>query len=83
MGLGKKACARPWLTAHSPTTSSKPSPRDAEHVEIALPVSAGMDEVRSEAKAEFLDEEGDMLCGCGNVDLVQARLDDREFFAER
>ena len=28
--------------------------------EIALPVSAWMDEVRSEAKAEFFDAEGDM-----------------------
>lgn len=64
--------------AHSPTTSSKPSPRDAEHVEIALPVSAWMDEVRSEAKAEFFDAEGDTLCGCGNVDLVQALLNNRE-----
>jgi hypothetical protein len=44
--------------------------KDAEHVEIALPVSAWIDEVRPEFRAEFFDSEGDMLCGNGNVDLV-------------
>ena len=52
--------------------------KDAEHVEIALPVSAWFDEVRPEARAEFFDAEGDMLCGNGNVDLVQALLKGRE-----
>ena len=37
-----------------------------------------MDEVRSEAKAEFIDAEGNMLCGNGNVDLVQALLKGRD-----
>ena len=52
--------------------------KDAEHVEIALPVSAWIDEVRPEAKREFFDAEGDMLCGNGNVDLVQALLAGRD-----
>jgi len=46
--------------------------KDAEHVEIALPVSSWVNEIRPEFKAEFFDEDGDMLCGSGNVDLVKA-----------
>jgi hypothetical protein len=52
--------------------------KDAEHVEIALPVSSWIDEIRPEFKAEFFDEDGDMICGNGNVDLVQALLAGRE-----
>jgi hypothetical protein len=48
--------------------------KDVEHVEIAPPVSAWIDEIRPEARVEFFDAEGDMLCGNGNVDLVQALL---------
>jgi hypothetical protein len=48
--------------------------KDAEHVEIALPVSAWIDEIRPEFRTEFFDADGDMTCGNGNVDLVQALL---------
>ena len=52
--------------------------KDAEYVEIALPVSSWIDEIRPEFKAEFFDEDGDMLCGNGNVDLVKALVEGRE-----
>ena len=52
--------------------------KDAEHVEIALPVSAWFGEVRPEFKPEFFSPNGDMLCGNGNVDLVQALLKGRD-----
>ena len=52
--------------------------KDADHVEIALPVSSWVDEIRPDFKAEFFDEDGDMLCGNGNVDLVKALVAGRE-----
>jgi hypothetical protein len=52
--------------------------KDAEHVEIALPVSSWIDEVRPEFREEFFRPDGFMKCGNGNVDLVQALLDGRE-----
>jgi hypothetical protein len=51
--------------------------KDVEYVEIALPVSAWIDEVRPEFRAEFFKPDGDMICGNGNVDLVQALLKGR------
>jgi hypothetical protein len=59
-----KAVARGW--------------KDAEHVEIALPVSSWIKEIRPEFKAEFFDADGDMSCPNGNVDLVQALLAGRD-----
>ena len=52
--------------------------KDAEHVEIALPVSSWIEEVRPEFKAEFFRPDGYMICGNGNVELVQAVLAGRE-----
>jgi hypothetical protein len=52
--------------------------KDAEQVEIALPVSSWIAEVRPEFKAEFFDADGEMTCGNGNVELVQALLAGRE-----
>jgi hypothetical protein len=52
--------------------------KDAEHVEIALPVSSWIKEIRPKFKAEFFDANGDMICPNGNVELVQALLAGRE-----
>lgn len=52
--------------------------KDAEHVEVALPVSSWIAEVRPELKAEFFDADGGMTCPNGNVELVQALLAGRE-----
>ncbi|MBR1152959.1 hypothetical protein [Bradyrhizobium sp. JYMT SZCCT0428] len=52
--------------------------KDAEHVEVALPVSSWIAEVRPEFKAEFFDADGGMTCPNGNVELVQALLGGRE-----
>ena len=52
--------------------------KDAEHVEIALPVSSWIKEIRPKFKAEFFDADGDMICPNGNVELVQALLAGRE-----
>ena len=57
--------------------------KDAEHVEIALPVSAWIDEVRPGFKAEFFNPDGDMICANGNVDLVQALLAGREILRNK
>jgi hypothetical protein len=37
-------------------------------------VSAWLEEIRPEFRAEFFDADADMLCGNGNVDLAQALL---------
>ncbi|MCP4616337.1 MAG: hypothetical protein GY844_07850 [Bradyrhizobium sp.] len=52
--------------------------KDAKHVEIALPVSSWVEEIRPEFKAEFFDPDGDMICPNGNVELVRALLAGRE-----
>jgi len=52
--------------------------KDAAVTEVVLPVSKWIDEVRPEFRAEFFDDDGDMLCGNGNVDLVKALLAGRE-----
>jgi hypothetical protein len=52
--------------------------KDADHVEIALPVSSWIKEIRPKFKAEFFDADGDMICPNGNVELVQALLAGRE-----
>lgn len=52
--------------------------KDAEHVDIALPVSSWIEEVLPKFRAEFFDADGDMLCANGNVELVQALLKGRE-----
>jgi hypothetical protein len=46
--------------------------KDTEHVEIALPVSTWVKEIRPEFRAKFFEADGDMICPNGNVDLVQA-----------
>jgi hypothetical protein len=56
--------------------------KDAEHVEVALPVSSWIEEVRPEFKAEFFRADGEMICGNGNVELVQALLAGREILRE-
>jgi hypothetical protein len=52
--------------------------KDAASVEVALPVSSWIEEVLPEFKAEFFTTDGDMICGNGNVELVQALLAGRE-----
>ena len=52
--------------------------KDAGHVKVALPVSSWLDEVRPEFRAEFFRPDGGMICGNGNVELVQALLKGRE-----
>lgn len=52
--------------------------KEASNAEIALPDSRWIDEVSPEFRAEFFDADGDMLCGNGNVALVQALLAGRE-----
>ena len=52
--------------------------KDADHVEIALPVSSWIEEVRPEFRTEFFRPDGGMICGNGNVELVQALLAGRE-----
>ena len=57
--------------------------KDAEHVEIALPVSSWIKEIRPKFKAEFFDADGDMICPNGNVELVQALLAGREILRSK
>ena len=57
--------------------------KDAEHVEIALPVSSWIEQVRPEFKAEFFRPDGYMICGNGNVDLVQALLAGRDILRDK
>jgi hypothetical protein len=57
--------------------------KDAEHVEIALPVSSWIEEIRPEFKAEFFTPDGDMICGNGNVELVKALLTGRDILKRR
>ena len=57
--------------------------KDAEHVEIALPVSSWIEQIRPEFKAEFFRPDGDMICGNGNVDLVQALLAGRDILRDK
>ncbi len=52
--------------------------KDAEHVEIGLPVSSWIKEISPRFKAEFFDSDGDMICPNGNVELVQALLAGRD-----
>jgi hypothetical protein len=52
--------------------------KEANNAEIALPDSSWIDEVRPEFRAEFFKPDGGMICGNGNVDLVQALLEGRE-----
>ena len=57
--------------------------KDAEHVEIALPVSSWIKEIRPKFRAEFFDADGDMICPNGNVELVQALLAGREILRSK
>ena len=57
--------------------------KDAEHVEIALPVSSWIKEIRPKFRAEFFDTDGDMICPNGNVELVQALLAGREILRSK
>ena len=52
--------------------------KEANNAKIALPDSSWIDEIRPEFRAEFFKPDGDMICGNGNVDLVQAVLEGRE-----
>ena len=52
--------------------------KEAANAEIALPDSSWLNEIRPEFRAEFFDADGDMLCGNGNVELVQALLKGRD-----
>jgi hypothetical protein len=52
--------------------------KDAEYVEIALPVSSWIEEIRPTFKAEFFKSDGGMICPNGNVELVQALLAGRD-----
>jgi hypothetical protein len=40
-------------------------------------------EIRPEFKDEFFDSRGEMLCGNGNVELVQALLAGRDILRKR
>lgn len=57
--------------------------KDAEHVEIGLPVSSWIKEIRPKFRAEFFDADGGMICPNGNVELVQALLAGREILRSR
>lgn len=57
--------------------------KDAEHVEITLPVSSWIKQIRPKFRAEFFDADGDMICPNGNVELVQALLAGREILREK
>ncbi len=48
------------------------------HGEIDLPESDWIDEIRLEFRSEFFEDNGDMRCSSGNVDLVQALLAGRD-----
>ena len=52
--------------------------KDTAHVEIALPVSSWIKEIRAKFRAEFFDANGDMICPNGNVELLQALLAGRD-----
>jgi hypothetical protein len=85
--VGRNAHARYFIIDdHTTIVRGKADARgwkDAEHVEVALPVSSWIEEVRPEFTAEFFDADGDMICGNGNVDLVQALLAGREILRSR
>ena len=56
--------------------------KDIQRRKVALPVSDWIEEIRPEFKAEFFTDDGDMICGNGNVDLVQALLAGREILRD-
>jgi len=56
--------------------------KDIQRRKVALPVSDWIEEIRPEFKAEFFKDDGDMICGNGNVDLVQALLAGREILRD-
>jgi hypothetical protein len=56
--------------------------KDAHKRKVALPVSDWIDEVLPQFKAEFFRDDGDMICGNGNVELVQALLAGRELLRD-
>ena len=80
--VGRNACAKYIIIDdHTTIVRGKAEARgwkDTANAEIALPVSSWLDEVRPEVRAEFFDADGDMLCGNGNVELVQALLKGRD-----
>jgi hypothetical protein len=50
----------------------------AGHGEIDLPESDWIDEIRPEFRSEFFEDNGDVKCSSGNVDLVKALLAGRD-----
>ena len=52
--------------------------KEAANAEIALPDSSWLNEIHPEFRAEFFKPDGGMICGNGNVELVQALLEGRE-----
>lgn len=84
--VGRDAQARHIITDdHTTIIRGKAKARgwkDAEHVEIALPVSSWIEEIRPEFKAEFFKPDGGTICPNGNVELVQALLAGREILRD-
>ena len=66
--VGGKARTRGW--------------KDADFVEIALPVSSWIKEIRPEFRDEFFRPDGGMICDNGNVELVQAILAGRDILRD-
>jgi hypothetical protein len=53
------------------------------HGEINLPESDWIDEIRPEFRSEFFEDNGDVKCANGNVDLVRALLAGRDILKHR
>jgi len=80
--VGRNACAKYIIIDdHTTIVRGKAEARgwkEAANAEIALPDSSWFDEVRQEFRAEFFKPDGGMICGNGNVELVQALLKGRD-----
>lgn len=57
--------------------------KEASNAIAELPDSDWAGEIRDELKDEFFDSRGEMLCGNGNVELVQALLAGRDILRVR
>jgi len=57
--------------------------KEAANAIAELPDSDWVSEIRPEFKDEFFDSRGEMLCGNGNVELVQALLAGRDILRAR
>jgi len=80
--VGRNACAKYIIIDdHTTIVRGKAEARgwkEAANAEIALPDSSWLNEIHPEFRAEFFRPDGGMICGNGNVELVQALLEGRE-----